>query len=607
MTRNSIAEFADSDIKITTEYLREIVLKLEISVATKMGNGCCRCWKEEAVATSEPAKAELNGKTDGQISQNNGSVQSKSLLTGKVGFEDNVVSDSPPIQRRVSSEETVWFDAMDRFPSSNTLYPPTQSMRQLPIDLDMKKAESRRLLLNAGSQLSIGSEIGETSLPSKGSRASVELVSKHLAATPTRTQGRGYPGELTEEELQTCLEFREELKTRDPAFKEMVMAMCPYENEAFALCRILRARNFDLEDVFTMLQEKNQPENWKALKNRDPTFFKDFHSSIPEFNGCPLPVFLTQFPSQDMGIGKNGAYITYLKAGNVSCPGVECIVGDLVNALPFTWNRMYNGQREAMKREIARSDTATTTVLAEKIIVIDLEGDSTLFTAGIPFMRVAPIAGACFPENTNRTYILNAPFKFSIAWVAIKQMLDARTLSKIGFFTTIPKAKTDFMEHIDSDELCLDYGGTGLSFDELIAARQREYAHKEGVIRYEVELLAMSGRQLGFDFNIASNETVDSIVVYSRSDNMCEISVVDGKCNYVVDCKNVSREHATSKNSTGTDAPDNVTSHNNYAVEIASSKDFANDPQGPFSVNSKGGTKGDYFLIAISIAEKKAN
>jgi len=556
-------------------------------------------------------------KTDGAVGVNgNGTkISSRTSAQGTDERKKECDEDNYMDAKLRQSDATIYFDAMDQFPSSSDMsYPPTRRMRQLPVEVDMREAGTFRLLLDPSSrQISTGSLIasgmGESflSLPSEGIRASVAQISGFLTMENPGTQGTGYPGELTEAELETCLEFREQLKKRDPAFKEMVMAMHPHENEAFALCRFLRARNFDMEDVFTMMQEKNQTENWHAVKRKDPNFFKDFHTAIPEFNGCPLAVFMSQYPIFAAGIGKNGAVVWYFKAGHVSCPGVECIVGNIANALPFAWNRLYHGSRDAMEREIARSDDATTTVLAEKIIIIDLEGDSSLFSSGMEFLQAAPTVGACFPETNNRTYILNARFSFSIVWAVIRRMMDPRSVQKIGFFSTISKAKKDFAEHIDSDQLLSSYGGTGQSFDDILAARQREAAHKKGVVRYVVELLAMSGRQIGFDFDVTSDERVDSIVIYSRSDNKCEISVVDGKCNYIVDYRDVSRKQATSKSKFRDDAPDQSNSHNNYAVEIATSKNFTADTTGPFFVNTKSGVKGDYFLVAISIAEKKVN
>jgi hypothetical protein len=565
-----------------------------------MGNACCRSGNEavaiESKVRESPPRTSAQGNGEKKMKRDEDNIMDMQ----KKGDEDIIMD-----MKRRQSDETIWFDALDRFPSDrDSLYPPTQSMRQLPIEFDMQEAETFDLLLNSSFR---HTGMGEISLspPSKGIRPSVALVSKHLSTETPGTQGRGYPGELTEEELETCLKFREELKKRDPAFKQMVMAMYPHEKEAFALCRFLRTRAFDIDDVFAMMQEKNQLENWHTVKRQDPNFFKDFHTAAPEFNGCPLSVLMTQFPIIHTGIGRNGALVCYVKAGQVNCPGVECIVGDMSNAVPFAWNKLYHGCRDALKREIARSDASTTTVLAEKIIVADLEGDSSLFTSGMPFLKASPTAIGCFPEAVNRTYILNAPFSFSIVWAVLRQLIDPRTVKKIGFFSTIAKAKKDFLEHIDSDELLSSYGGNGKSFDEIFVSRQRELAHKEGVVRYVVEVLAMSGRQIGFDFDLSSDETVDSIVVYSRSDNMCEISIVDGKCNYIVDYKNVSREQATAKASFSADAPDAGKSHNNYAVEIATSSDFAANPTGPFFVNTKNGTKGDYFLVAISIAEKR--
>lgn len=532
-----------------------------------MGNVCCSSGNEAVVVTKKDENAKVPDST-------------------------------PEGLERMQSDRTIFYDALDRFPSDRDIrYPPTQSMRQLPVEFDIQETETFPLLLNTN----IESPIAKSS---KGMRQSVVLVSKHLAAATPGTQGRGYPGELTEDELTTCLEFREQLKKRNPAFKEMVTAMHPHENEAFSLCRFLRARDFVIDDVFTMMEEKNQLESWHEVKRKDPNFFRDF-TSIPEFNGCPLPVLMTQFPFIHSGIGKNGAIVIYFKAGHVNCPGVECIVGDLVNSLPFMWNKLYHGCRNAMEREISRSDAATTMVLAEKIVVTDLAGDSSLFSSGINLLTSFPTASSCFPESINRAYLLNAPLTFSIIWAVISRLIDPRTVKKIGFFSSTAKAKTNFSEHIDSDELLSDYGGTGQSFDDIMASRQRELAHKEGVVRYVVETLTMNGSQIGFDFDISNDERVDSIVVYSRSNNMCEISVVDGKSNNVVAYRDVSREQATSKASELADAPDDSTSHNNYAVEIATSETFAADAAGPFFINTKGGTKGDYFLVAVSIADKK--
>ena len=556
-----------------------------------MGGTCSR------LCANEKIEKEVIGETE-----ENGPRSLGNRGTGLEGVDEDTIGG---VESR-DSDATIWFDALDRFPTDrDMMYPPTTSMRSLEIDFDMQETKRFSLLLNSSvRQLSVGgaSSSSPPTRRSKNVRPSVAAVSRHLKMETPGTQGMGYPGELTEDELDTCLEFREQLKKRDPAFKEMVMAMHPHENEAFALCRILRSRDFDIENVFEMLSEKDQLKNWQELKGRDPNFFEDFHN-IPEFNGCPLPVFLTQFPLLHTGIGKNGAIIGYCKIGRISCPGIECIAGDMINAVPFVWNRLYHSSRNAIEREISRSDASTTTVLAEQILVADLAGDSALFTTGMGFLKASSSISSCFPERVNRTYVLNAPFSFSVIWTVLRQLIDPRTVKKIGFFSTIPKAKKDFLEYVDSDQLLSDYGGTGNSFDEVFAERLRELAHKSDVHRYVVELLTMNGKQIGFEFDLSGDERVDSIVVYSRSDNMCEISVVDGRSNSVVEDTTVSRDQATSKATPPVDAPNSDKSFNNYAVEIATPQTFAEDVKGPFYVNTKGGTKGDYFLVAVSIGK----
>ena len=566
-----------------------------------MGNTCCKTSSQDATNNStQTNNANTKNNNDNHISNRDGGNKND-----RSGFE------------RGDSTATVFYDAMDHFPNHERMsYPPASSMRSLAFPIDMEKPNSLRVLLNSNSRrlLSssrLGEEEGKVDAAARlgknknagrrQQRASVAIISDGLSKEPPGSQGKGYPGELTESELATCLEFREQLKTKNPAYKEIVMAMHPHEQEAFALCRFLRARDFDVENIFAMLEENNQPVHWHAKKKVD--FYQDFHTASPEFNRCPLPVLMSQFPLIHSGIGKNGAIVMYVKAGEINCPGIECIVGDMVNAMPFCWNRLYYGARDAMEREIARSDPSSTVVLAEKIMIIDLKGDSALFSTGYDFLKATPQAGSCFPETSNRTYILNASFSFSVVWAAAKQIMDARTVQKVGFFSTIAKAKSDFMNHIDLNELLSSYGGTGESFEEILAKRQKELAHKEGIVRYVVKHLAMNGKHLGFGFDPSSDETVDSIVVYSRSNHMCNISVADGDGNCVVEGTEVHREQAT--NSANSRTEDGGKSRNNYAVQIASYKDFAKVPAWSFVVNTTKGKKGEHFLVAVSIAEKK--
>ena len=223
----------------------------------------------------------------------------------------------------------------------------------------------------------------------------------------------------------------------------------------------------------------------------------------------------------------------------------------------------------------------------------------------------------------------------------MKHALDPRTVQKIGFFSTIAKAKTDFLEHLHTKELLSDYGGSGRSYQEVLQQRQQEVAHKETIGRYIVELMCIvntnpggsgfmmnntntnTGHGMTYDFTIQEKEQVDSIVIYTRSNHGCEFSISKtstkqggrgGKSNDVVLLVNpiyVSREKATSSR-TSVDGGDGGDRTPNYAMELVSSTTTtpATSPKtsplllgpGHYTIHAKDGTVKDYFLIAISVA-----
>jgi hypothetical protein len=78
-----------------------------------------------------------------------------------------------------------------------------------------------------------------------------QLLLLRQSATAADLRG-GYPGHLTEKQLQICLDFRKQITSDDDnddnsTRREIVFAFHKIENEAYAICRYLRAREFDIE------------------------------------------------------------------------------------------------------------------------------------------------------------------------------------------------------------------------------------------------------------------------------------------------------------------------------------------------------------------------
>lgn len=155
------------------------------------------------------------------------------------------------------------------------------------------------------------------------------MIKQDLDEPTVRVELRGYPGDLTQEELDTCLAFRQALKEKDdPSYREMVDAFKEVEEEPYALCRFLRGRDFDLNATLEMME--GTIATWKEGKPYD------FYPTIEGAVGCPAPVFLSLYPYFYSGVGKNGCPVAYLKAGSLSVEGVECVT-DLDNVQCYMW------------------------------------------------------------------------------------------------------------------------------------------------------------------------------------------------------------------------------------------------------------------------------
>jgi hypothetical protein len=116
---------------------------------------------------------------------------------------------------------------------------------------------------------------------------STNLLLKELRVPIVRE--KGFPGELTDAELRAVKLLQSELRDRDPIYNEIVRALSSVEKEAYALCRFLRARKFDVEKVFALLDEAKE----YYARARDNDFYPDLEEAL----GVPRSVFLSQYPA----------------------------------------------------------------------------------------------------------------------------------------------------------------------------------------------------------------------------------------------------------------------------------------------------------------------
>ena len=359
--------------------------------------------------------------------------------------------------------------------------------------------------------------------------------------------------------------------------------------EAFALCRFLRARDFNVDEVLAMLEENGAPEIWKKAKEQN--FYRDNLKEL--YNGCPVSVLMTLFPIVVSGIAKNGAVMFYLKpsfGSGMDINGLECVIENLSDLIPYLWDLLHTRGIDSMIREQKCHNPKTTTILSERIIVIDLKGmPSALYDKS--FMSECNQITNCFPETMNRTYMINVPMAFSVVWSILKMFIEPRTIEKIGFFSYESYAKDDLLTFVDSKELLSTYGGDGPSFEEVLEIRQATYENNS-TTRLIVETMTTFPRyESKFNFNLKSNEKVSSINIYSKADNGADFIVSSGKV-VLVETTNVSRKEESEKM--------------HYSVNIFND-DSDSDPNiaisgpGKFEIVAKGSVK-EYYLVTIHVA-----
>jgi hypothetical protein len=395
------------------------------------------------------------------------------------------------------------------------------------------------------------------------------MVKQHLDEPTVKVELRGYPGDLTQQEMETCLAFRQALKDQeDPTYKEMTEEFKDVEEEPYALCRFLRGRDFDMDASLEMMGESIP--TWKEGKPHD------FYPTIEGAVGCPAPVFLSLFPYFYSGVGKNGCPVAYLKAGALSVEGIECVT-DLDKIQCYMWNAF----KYQFQNEVARAQANDpTAVRCESVTVIDLKGLATsqLNKKTLGALQSVVTIGSCFPELLNQMVILNTPFAFNMSWKLIKQFLEARTVAKIEIFTNEKKGNERLLNLIDKSELLADYGGQGSSFDEL--AHKAE--NKSGSMRQMSELLTPSGKaQLVGE--LATNEKA-TVRVYSRSTSGAKITLLkDGNVLNTVELKS-------------SDAGD-INGPSSYCTDIVTNE----SGPGKLQVRAESPSSYDHFLIHTEV------
>jgi CRAL/TRIO domain len=312
----------------------------------------------------------------------------------------------------------------------------------------------------------------------------------------------GYPGSLSDDQIHACQELRQRLKEhQDERYKSMVMALSDMEDEEFALCRFLRACDFQVDQVFDLVDEFLDP--WAEASEHG------FYPTCEDAVGQTEDVFSFQLPILYSGLSKNGAVVSYLKLGKCELDGLETLVdfGDLEK---YWWYRMMHQFPKQVKQ--LRSDNNKTPVRCEEFYVIDMAGLSykQVSRRAISVLQKMFTPTGCFPEIQNKALILNAPAFFRMIWGIAKNCIYERTANKVEVFND--NGEERLRELLEADGIPKDYGGDAPWICEIRQNQFCESGHRQAYQLFDPR------SEINFTFDLTDGEVAE-VLILTRSEN----------------------------------------------------------------------------------------
>ena len=330
----------------------------------------------------------------------------------------------------------------------------------------------------------------------------------------TNVKERGYPGQLTEEELAQCMLFYREIHRRKGNLYDIVYSMKGIEQEPYTICRYMRAHKFDAERVLDHLE--NIQDQWEDAKAHD------FHRDIDSALGVPLVLFLQHYPYFYHGNAKNGCPVNYFKAGKLESEALLAMVSPEVSTRYF-WHIFYYTFRENM---IFAKERNPDFVRCESINVVDLKGVSSnqLTSEAVECLRGVSKIVEFFPETLHCMIIMNAPTWFAMAWQIIKGFIDSRTSRKIEVYASSERGRRRLAELVDSSEIPSDFGGTSPSLDVSIRERCRRPGENREFYSTLVHVKKTEMKKAEMLYVLKAGETA-RVRIYTRSTTAAMVSV----------------------------------------------------------------------------------
>mmetsp|Transcript_12725 Transcript_12725/g.16724 ORF Transcript_12725/g.16724 Transcript_12725/m.16724 type:complete len:401 (+) Transcript_12725:139-1341(+) len=352
----------------------------------------------------------------------------------------------------------------------------------------------------------------------------------------------GLPDHLTTDQTEKLQDLKNRVSEAD-----LQQIKFDVESQDSALCRYLRARKFDVDASFEMIENCRN----RRLEDGVSECVQDGPSACLK---CPAEVYKCFNPEWYVGFDKAHRLVSIQKPGLLNTAAIDCLT-TTENILRYHWCNM-----EARNEQFRCAAEAYGEPNISMTIITDLQGmtTSTMTKKVYHFINVISKLGSdCYPELMGKTYIVNAPFFFVGVWRIIRSWIDQRTASKIEISSGCDSEK--LLEVIDPDVLPVEYGGNAVgkipkSSNALYSNLGRASSHTKQVeLKAGEEFIVQfftnfSGIQYTVSFKPAGKKKVNQVktaVSDTSTDSglfsMEEIYSIPGQ--YTIKWKNTSKLH----------------------------------------------------------------
>lgn len=224
----------------------------------------------------------------------------------------------------------------------------------------------------------------------------------------------------------------------------------PAESYEGFLLRFLRARQFDVDKAFAMLEED---VTWRTDKR-----VAELASLDPaDVLGCPPAIMHYYQPRWIGGEDKQGRPVVWTKFGDWR---VDNVLEHTTHERLIDFHIWE--QEQLVKRLQEQSDKHACSI-SQGVAVVDMKcwGPALMTRKAMGWLKPAvALDNAHYPERNGTAVIINAPYTFSIIWGIVKVWLDDATKAKVQIFSQERYWRPALLELIEADQIPREFGGT---------------------------------------------------------------------------------------------------------------------------------------------------